>query len=96
MPDCICHSSEPNIDRRIGTEKAVELQRDSPSVEKKMHKRSSSEEYLELAQMCLLEAGRTLDREEAEGLLTMAERYREEANELSPNLGDGRDQAAAA
>jgi hypothetical protein len=44
-----------------------------------MHKRSSSEEYLELAEMCLLEAERTLDRETAERLLRMASRYLEEA-----------------
>jgi hypothetical protein len=49
------------------------------SGEKRMHKRSSSEEYLELAEICLLEAERTLDRETAERLLRMASRYLEEA-----------------
>jgi hypothetical protein len=44
-----------------------------------MHKRSSSQEYLELAEMCLLEAERTLDRETADGVLTMARRYLDEA-----------------
>ena len=47
-----------------------------------MHKRSSSEEYLELAEMCLLEAERTLDRETAERLLTMARRYLDEAKRI--------------
>ena len=48
-----------------------------------MHKRSTSEEYLELAELCLLEADRTLDREVKEGLLTMAQRYLEEARRLN-------------
>jgi hypothetical protein len=47
-----------------------------------MHKRSSSEEYLELAEMCLLEAERTLDRETADRLLTMARRYLDEAKRI--------------
>jgi hypothetical protein len=52
------------------------------AVEKVMHKRSSSEGYLELAEMCLLEGERTLDRESAERLLTMAGRYLEEAKRI--------------
>ena len=47
-----------------------------------MHKRSSSEDYLELAVMCLLEAERTLDRETAERLLTMATHYLDEAKRI--------------
>jgi hypothetical protein len=47
-----------------------------------MHKRSSSEEYLELAEVCLLEAERTLDRETADSLLTMARRYLDEAKRI--------------
>jgi hypothetical protein len=47
-----------------------------------MHKRSSSEEYLELAEMCLLEAERTLDSETAERLLTMARQYLDEAKRI--------------
>jgi hypothetical protein len=58
------------------------LQLDSACGEKAMHKRSSSQEYLELAEMCLLEAERTLDPETAERLLTMARRYLEEAKRI--------------
>jgi hypothetical protein len=47
--------------------------------EKKVHKHSSPEEYLKLAEVCLLEAERTLDREVVEMLLLKAGRYLEEA-----------------
>ena len=73
---------KPNIERRIGNDKAIESQWDSACGEKTMHKRSSAEEYLELAEMCLLEAERTLDRETVERLLTMARRYLEEAKRI--------------
>jgi hypothetical protein len=50
--------------------------------EKKVHKHSSPEEYLELAEVCLLEAERTLDREVANMLLLRAGRYLKEAKRL--------------
>ena len=50
-----------------------------------MHKRSSSEEYLELAEICMLEAERTLDGETAERLLTMATHYLGEAKRIREN-----------
>jgi hypothetical protein len=56
------------------------------AVEKAMHKRSSSVEYPELAEMCLLEAERTLDREAAERLLTMARHYFDEAKRIRESL----------
>jgi hypothetical protein len=51
-------------------------------VVEKMHKRSTSEEYLELAELCLLEADRTLHPKIKAGLITMAQRYLEEARRL--------------
>jgi hypothetical protein len=55
-----------------------------------MHKRSTSEEYLELAETCLLEAERTLNREVSEGLLTAAAHYLEEAKRLREKEKSGR------
>ena len=54
----------------------------SPSVEKKMHKRSTPEDYVELAEICLFEADLALDREGAERLRVMARRYLEAAELL--------------
>jgi hypothetical protein len=51
--------------------------------EKKVHKHSSPEEYLKLAEVCLLEAERTLDREVVEMLLLKAGRYLEDAKRTS-------------
>jgi hypothetical protein len=47
-----------------------------------MNKHSSQEEYLNLAQLCLLEAERTLDREVADMLLLKAGRYLEKAKRI--------------
>jgi hypothetical protein len=48
----------------------------------KMHERSTPEEYVALAETCLLEAHRTLDREAAEKLRIMARRYLQEAERI--------------
>jgi hypothetical protein len=62
-----------------------------------MHKRSSSEEYLGLAELCLQEAERTLDREMAERLLIMAGRYLDEAKRLRGKIiGNGGGQRRSA
>jgi hypothetical protein len=50
--------------------------------EKKVHKHSSPEEFLKLAEVCLLEADRTLDREVADMLLLKAGRYLDEAKRV--------------
>jgi hypothetical protein len=50
--------------------------------EKKMQTRSTTEEYVELAETCLAEARRTLDRTVSEQLRVMARRYLEEAERL--------------
>jgi hypothetical protein len=55
----------------------------SQTFEKKVHKHSSPEEYLKLAEVCLLEAERTLDREVVEMLLLKAGRYLEDAKRTS-------------
>ena len=47
-----------------------------------MNKHSSPEEFLELAEVCLLEAERTRDREVAEMLLLRAARYLDEAKRV--------------
>jgi hypothetical protein len=59
------------------------------AVEKKMHKRRTSEEYL-LAETCLLEADRTLNREVSERLLTAAGHYLEEAKRMRAKEKSGR------
>jgi hypothetical protein len=55
---------------------------ESKRFEKKVHNRPPQEELLRLAEACLLEAERTLDREVAEMLLLRAERYLEEARRI--------------
>jgi hypothetical protein len=50
--------------------------------EKVVQKHSSPEEYLELAEVCLLEADRTLDRDVADMLLLKAGRYLDEAKRV--------------
>jgi hypothetical protein len=60
----------------------LELNALCSAVETKMHKRRTSEEYLELAETCLLEADRTLNREVSEKLLTAAGHYLEEAKRM--------------
>jgi hypothetical protein len=50
--------------------------------EKNVRKRPPQEEYLKLAEACLLEAERTLDPEVAEMLLLKAGRYLEEAKRI--------------
>jgi hypothetical protein len=55
----------------------------SKAFEKKVHNRPPQEEYLELADACLLEAERTLDREVVEMLLLKAGRYLEEARRIT-------------
>jgi hypothetical protein len=47
-----------------------------------MHKRSTPEEYVELAEICLFEADLALDREGAGRLRIMARRYLEEAERV--------------
>jgi hypothetical protein len=47
-----------------------------------MHKRSTAEEYVQLAETCLFEADLALDREGAERLRIMARRYLEEAERM--------------
>jgi hypothetical protein len=47
-----------------------------------MHKRSTPEEYVELAEICLFEADLTLDREGAERLRITARRYLREAERM--------------
>jgi len=47
-----------------------------------MHKRSTPEDYVELAEICLFEADLALDREGAERLRVMARRYLEAAELL--------------
>jgi hypothetical protein len=47
-----------------------------------MHERSTPEEYVALAETCLMEAHRTLDREAAEKLRIMARRYLQEAERI--------------
>jgi hypothetical protein len=49
---------------------------------KTMHKQSPPEEHLKLAEVCLHEAERTLDREVADMLLLRAGRYLDEAKRL--------------
>jgi hypothetical protein len=53
-----------------------------PVVASKMQTRSTTEEYVELAETCLAEARRTLDRTVSEQLRVMARRYLEEAERL--------------
>jgi hypothetical protein len=48
----------------------------------KVDKHSAPEEFLELAEVCLLEADRTLDREVADMLLLRAGRYLDEARRV--------------
>jgi hypothetical protein len=67
----ICHTSATNS--RAARWPPVQ------AFEKKVQKHSSPEEYLELAEVCLLEAERTLDREVADMLLLKAGRYLDEA-----------------
>jgi Lon protease-like protein len=50
--------------------------------EKKMQTRSTTEEYVELAETCLAESRRTLDRRVSEQLRIMARRYLQEAERL--------------
>jgi hypothetical protein len=73
---------KPDIERRIGIRRQVNPTWILRAAEEAMHKRSSSEEYLELAEMCLLEAERTLDSETAERLLTMARHSLDEAKRI--------------
>jgi hypothetical protein len=47
-----------------------------------VHRCPPQEEYLKLAEACLLEAERTLDREVVEMLLLRAGRYLEEARRI--------------
>jgi hypothetical protein len=47
-----------------------------------VHNRPPQEEYLKLAEACLMEAERTLDCEVAEMLLLRAERYLREARRI--------------
>jgi len=47
-----------------------------------MQTRSTMEEYVELAETCLAEARRTLDRRVSEQLRVMARRYLQEAERL--------------
>jgi hypothetical protein len=47
-----------------------------------VHKHSSPEEFLKLAEVCLLEAERTLDREVADMLLLRAGRYLNDAKRV--------------
>jgi hypothetical protein len=47
-----------------------------------MHKRSTPEEYVELAEICLFEADLAFDHEAAERLRIMARRYLEEAEHI--------------
>jgi hypothetical protein len=51
-------------------------------------KHSSPEEFLEMAEVCLLEAEPTRDREVAEMLLLKAGRYLEEAKRLMATRTD--------
>jgi hypothetical protein len=60
--------------------------------ERKVHKHSSPEEYLKLAEVCLLEAERTLDREVVEMLLLKAGRYLEEAKRTMARVASPPDQ----
>jgi hypothetical protein len=50
--------------------------------EKKMQTRSTTEKYVELAETCLAESRRTLDRRVSEQLRIMARRYLQEAERL--------------
>jgi hypothetical protein len=52
-----------------------------------MHTQSSPEESLRLAQVCLLQAERTLDREVADMLLLRAGRYLDEAKRVMATRG---------
>jgi hypothetical protein len=47
-----------------------------------MHKRSTPEEYVELAEICLFEADLALDREGPGRLRIMARRYLDEAERM--------------
>jgi hypothetical protein len=67
----ICHTSATNS----CAARWLQVQ----AFEKKVHKHSSPEEYVKLAEVCLLEAERTLDREVADMLLLKAGRYLNEA-----------------
>jgi hypothetical protein len=49
---------------------------------KKLHKHSSPEEFLKLAEVCLLEADRTVDRDVADMLLLRAGRYLDDAKRV--------------
>jgi hypothetical protein len=51
-------------------------------IREKMHKHSSPEEFLKLAEVCLLEADRTMDREVADMLLLRAGRYLDDAKRV--------------
>jgi hypothetical protein len=72
---CICNSSSNQVPKGALTLR-VQASR------KKMHKRSTPEEYVELAEICLLEADLALDHEGAERLRIMARRYLEEAERI--------------
>jgi acetylglutamate kinase len=59
---------------------------------RKKHKRKTSEEYLELAETCLLAADRTLNREVSEKLLTAAGHYLDEAKRMRAKEKSGADE----
>jgi hypothetical protein len=69
---------KPDIERRIGIGRRGESNLDSAC----RRGSNAQAEYLELAEMCLLEAERTLDSETAERLLTMARHYLDEAKRI--------------
>jgi Lon protease-like protein len=75
VPSCIYYSS-----RNQSWPPALPFE--SPHFEKTMQTRSTTEEYVELAETCLAESRRTLDRRASAMLRIMARRYLQEAERL--------------